>query len=97
MSNWKNIEINTNQIKTETERSVLIKMPHKSDYDGYCFWHPAKLVHEGSHSAACSIGYTDEFTFHLKKYGQGKWNSREVIDEQEIDAEEFERAFGMDD
>lgn len=92
---WKNININRNSIKAETMKAVLISMPHSSDYDGYSFWHPSKLVRDGRNSGAVSIGYTDEFTFHLKKYGKGKWNSREVIDEQEIRAEEFEEAFGI--
>lgn len=95
MATWKNININSNMVKAQSERSVLIAMPHSSDYDGWCFWHPAKLVREGRHSAALSIGYTDEFVFRLKRYGHGKWNSREVVAEQEIGAEEFEQAFGV--
>lgn len=91
---WKNIEINLQNIETETERAVLIKMPNNSDYAGYKFWHPSKLVRYGSNSYARSIGYTDEFTFKLKKYGNGKWNKTQVIDEKEISVEEFEEAFG---
>lgn len=95
MPNWKNIDINTNLIKAETARSVLIAMPHSSDYDGWCFWHPAKLVREGRNSAAASIGYTDDFKFRLKKYGRGKWNSREVVGEMDVPASEIEAAFGI--
>lgn len=95
---WKNININKQNIKNTTYSSVLIKMPNNSDYAGYCFWHPAKLVREGRHGNAVSIGYTEDFTFHLKKYGNGKYNKYDVIDETEIDASEFEEAFGvMDD
>jgi hypothetical protein len=92
---WKNININKQNIEAKTERSVLINMPHKSDYDGYSFWHPAKLVRKGRHSNAVSIGYTDEFKFKLKKYGKGRYNQSEVIREKEINAEEFEKAFGV--
>lgn len=95
---WKNININKQNIKTETANAVLFKMPHKSGYDGFVFWHPSKLVREGRHSNAVSIGYTDDFKFRLKKYGNGRFNSNEVIDEKEITAAEFEEAFGiMDD
>lgn len=95
---WKNININKQNIKTETASAVLFKMPHNSRYDGFVFWHSSKLVREGRHSNAVSIGYTDDFKFKLKKYGNGKYNSHEVIDEKEITAAEFEEAFGiMDD
>lgn len=95
MANWKNININTNQIKADTGKAVLIAMPHNSNYDGYSFWHTSKLIRSGRHSAAVSLGYTDDFTFTLKKYGKGRYNSREVIDEKVIDVEEFENAFGV--
>lgn len=93
--NWKNINVNNQNIEVETSKSVLIKMPNNSDYKGYKFWHPAKLVRSGRNSNAVSLGYTDEFTFKLKKYGNGKYNRNEVIDEVEIDAEEFEIAFDV--
>lgn len=91
---WKNIEINIQNIETDTGKATLIKMPNTSDYAGYKFWHPSKLVRYGSNSYARSIGYTDEFTFKLFKNGNGKHNKFDVIDEIEIDAEEFEEAFG---
>ena len=91
---WKNIEINLQNIETNTGKATLIKMPNNSDYAGYKFWHPSKLVRYGSNSYARSIGYTDNFTFKLFKNGKGKYNKFDVIDEIEIDAEEFEEAFG---
>ena len=91
---WKNIEINLQNIETNTGKATLIKMPNNSDYAGYKFWHPSKLVRYGSNSYARSIGYTDNFTFKLFKNGKGKYNKFDVIDEVEIDAEEFEEAFG---
>ena len=90
---WKNIEINIQNIEIDTGNAVLIKMPNKSKYAGYKFWHPSKLVRYGSNSYARSIGYTDEFTFKLFKNGNGKYNKFNVIDEIEIDVEEFEDAF----
>lgn len=90
---WKNIEINVQNIETETGKATLIKMPNKSDYAGYKFWHPSKLIRYGSNSYAKSVSYTDDFTFKLKKYGNGKYNKFDVIDEIEISVEEFEEAF----
>lgn len=90
---WKNIEINKQNIESETRKATLIKMPNNSKYANYKFWHPSKLVKNGSNSYARSLGYTDEFTFKLKKYGNGKWNKYDVIDEIEITVEEFEKAF----
>lgn len=91
---WKNIEINLQNIEKNTGKATLIKMPNNSDYAGYKFWHPSKLVRYGSNSYARSIGYTDNFTFKLFKNGKGKYNKFDLIDEVEIDAEEFEEAFG---
>ena len=90
---WKNIEINIQNIENDTGKAALIKMPNKSKYAGYKFWHPSKLVRYGSNSYARSIGYTDTFTFKLKKYGNGKYNKFDVINEVEISVEEFEEAF----
>ena len=90
---WKNIEINIQNIETDTGKATLIKMPNKSRYAGYKFWHPSKLVRYGSNSYARSIGYTDEFTFKLFKNGNGKYNKFDVIDEIDISVEEFEESF----
>ena len=92
---WKTIQINQQNIKKDTGNAVLIAMPHNSDYDGFEFWHPAKLIRSGNHSYAISLSYNDEFTFKLKKMGKGKYNSRDVIDEREISVADFEEAFGV--
>lgn len=92
---WKNIQINKQNIQHDTGRTVLINCPHKSNYDGYSFWHPSKLIRDGKHSYAVSLSYTKEFKFKLLKYGKGKWNSKQVISEKEIDVEEFEEMFGV--
>lgn len=91
---WKNLEINIQNIETETGKATLIKMPNKSKYAGYKFWHPSKLIRSGSNSYAASVGYTEEFTFKLKKFGNGRYNKFDIIDEIEIGFEEFEKAFG---
>lgn len=86
---WKNIQINKQNIKAETMKAVLIQMPHNSNYDGFSFWHPSKLVRTGYNSNALSIGYNDDFTFNLIKYGKGKY----ILAEEVIGVEEFEEAF----
>ena len=90
---WKNIDINLQNIETDTGKAALIKMPNKSKYAEYKFWHPSKLVRYGSNSYARSLGYTDNFKFKLFKNGNGKYNKFDVIDEIEINVEEFEEAF----
>lgn len=92
---WKNININKQNIEVETVKAILIKMPNNSDYKGFAFWYPTKLVRDGRNKNAVSIGYNDEFTFTLKKFGNGKYNKMDVIDEIKISAEEFEEAFGV--
>lgn len=91
--NWKNININESNIESQSSFSVLIKMPNKSKYAGFKFWHPAKLVRKGRHSAAVSIGYNDDFVFKLFKSGNGRYNKFDKIDEKTILAHEFEEAF----
>ena len=92
---WKNININKNLIKKYTNNAILISMPHNSEYNSYAFWYTLKLIRNGKHSVAISLGYTDDFTFTLKKYGKGKYNSHKVVDEKIIDVEEFENVFGI--
>lgn len=90
---WKEININSNLIKRETGRAVLIALPHNSNYNGYSFWFPSKLVKKGKNSAAVSLSYTEDFSFRFVKHGKGRYNRNEVIDEITIAADEFEVVF----
>lgn len=90
---WKNININKQQVETSTAKAVLIKMPNNSNYKGYMFWHPVKLVRDSKHRNALSIGYNDNFIFNLIKSGKGKYNKNSIISEQKIGVEDFEDAF----
>lgn len=92
---WKNININIQNIKFNNGSSVLINCPNKSKYDGYSFWHSAKLVRNGKNSYSKSLGYTNDFKFILKKYRKSRYNSNEVIDEKEISVEDFEEMFNI--
>lgn len=81
---WHKIKISVNSIEASTDKAVLIKMRRNSNYDGFVFWHPAKLVREEGKDYTFS--FNDEFKFNLKKYGQGKWNSRDVVREETVGA-----------
>lgn len=73
MVDWKSISININLVHHDTGKATLIAMPHKSNYDGYKFWFPSKLVRSSrTRTDAVSLGYTDEFTFRLFKDGKNR-------------------------
>lgn len=90
---WKSININDSNIEAATERSVLIKMPSNSNYAGYKFWHPAKLVRSGRNSSAKTFSYTDDFKFNIFKNGSGKTNRFEKVAEDVLSALDIEVAF----
>lgn len=92
---WKNINVNIQNIVKDTGNATLFKCPNKSKYAGWVFWHPSKLVRKGKHSYAVSVGYTDDFVFHLKKMGQGKYNKSQVLETKDISAAEFAEMFGL--
>ena len=89
---WKGFVLFNNLIKAQTEKAVLIQLPSSSRYKGFSFWHPKKLVKSGN---MAMVLYTDDFEFRLKKYGKGRFNNREVIDEIILDAETLVESFSM--
>lgn len=93
---WTKIFFNTQNIQSDTGRSVLIKMPNKSQYNGWVFWHPKKLVREqggkGYHSA---FSFTEDWIFKVKLYGKGRYNSKDVIREVELEASEMKEIWGI--
>lgn len=89
MNMWKSFNINIQNIEHETERAMLINCPNKSEYKGYSFWHPKKLVRSGKHSYALQMSYTEEFKFKLQKYGKQK----NILNEIEVDAKQIEEIF----
>jgi hypothetical protein len=86
---WKQIEINKQNIIYDAGSSCLIKMPNKSKYKDYKFWHPSKLIRSGNNDYARTLSYTDVFTFKLFKQDK----NFKKIDDKEINAEELENAF----
>lgn len=69
MAEWKGINISQGHILAETAKAYKIALPKKSEYKGYYFWHPRKLVRPTSlkMNANLCLRYTDDFIFHLKK------------------------------
>lgn len=89
---WKKLNVNSNMVQADAPNALLIGMPNKSEYAGYSFWISKKLVRSGKHPAALEISYKDDFIFHLLKYGNGRFNSREIIDDIPLAADEMEEA-----
>lgn len=84
---WNTIHFNANNIEHDTLKSVLIKMPNRSKYAGYTFWHPSKLVRGVGWSRTFS--FNDEWDFTIFKTGK---NYKRTI-EKKIGASEMLEAF----
>ena len=91
---WGKVAINVQNVERNTEKAALINMPHSSDHDGYSVWVSLKLLRSGRHSYEYMLSIKADMEFVLKKYGKGKWNKSQVIDEKTINAEEMAAAFG---
>ena len=93
MMHLKSINVNKSSIVTETQNATVIKMPKKSLYKGFSFWHTNKLIGYGRNRNSIAIEYFEGFIFTLKKYGNGRYNKFKIMSEIEISSEEFEEAF----
>lgn len=93
---WNKIYIHNNQLETKTQKVALIKMPGKSQYAGYKFWHPLKLVRTEKVTGGLSFSFNNEFVFRIFKNGQGRYNWKDVIDEKNLTPEEIKNVFSVD-
>ena len=93
MTEWKNIDIDRKYIKVKTYRSALIQMPHDSDYDGYCFWHPITLIWRGWLTKDFSLRYHDDFKFRLFQETRDKYGKYKKINWRTVSAQEIISAF----
>lgn len=90
MAKWSKIYFNLLNVERITARALLINMPHKSDYDGYRFWYPAKLVKdEGGKGYHLSLLFNDETEFDVRKYGK----SGKLLDKVTLSSEDMLEAF----
>ena len=92
---WNTLQIPEELVVVCTDKSIKIDMPGGGKYRGYNCWISRKIVHINVRYIGeekfyvYEIVYKDNFTFMLKKYGNGRYNKYEVIDEKEISAEVF--------
>ncbi len=91
---WRKVAINAQNVERTTEKAALIKMPHSSKHDGFSVWVSLKLLRSGRHSYEYMLSVKADMEFTLKKYGQGQYNKREVLDEKTIGAADMAAAFG---
>ena len=85
MDKWHSIFFNKQNVEYETDRAILINMPSRSVYNGWQFWHPAKLVREeGGNGYFLSLSFTDDWSFRLfKSYKRGQ-NPQKTVSPVEI-------------
>lgn len=93
MAEWKTINFNAQNIKHETAKAVLIKMPNNSEWNGYTFWHPSKCVRTliKGNGYFKTFSYTDNWEFTIFKSNK----KGERTAEQTLTAEDMEIAFDV--
>lgn len=95
MTNWEKITINSNCVKAQTDKAILIKIPKEDLF----FWHPTKCVRfSGKNNYLVTFSFTDDFIFKVFKTGNGRYNSFDKVGEESFSANVFvEKFFKNDD
>lgn len=87
---WYKIIIPFQHIKKDCGHSLLIKMPKKSRYPNFCFWYPNRFMYDSPVKCHYNMGFSDQFTFVLKRYGA---RSLKILEEKTITAQELYEIF----
>ncbi len=66
---WQKISVTESDFVKKCKNATLFNMPKGSEYEGYQFFHPNKLVHmkEGDYNLTFDLSYTKDFVFNLTK------------------------------
>lgn len=73
---WKKVQLDNDCVVKKYEKGTMFRMPQGSEYAGYIFFHPNKLVKDGTKtgdllsdtSETCKdLVYSEEYKFNLKK------------------------------
>ena len=92
MSNWSKIKVNIQNIKRETEKAVLIAMPHSSEFDGFTFWISKKLVRPTRNDWELAVSIAEDMKFTLKRTSEKTFK---VLEERTVCNEDLIEAFGI--
>lgn len=86
---WKTTLINCALIEKFTLRAVLLRMPYKSKYFGYSFWHPQSLLRPYGNGRDEFV-YNTDFKFNLIPEDKS-------LPEIELSVTEFEKVMNITD
>lgn len=66
---WETVNVNESDFVKKCKNATLFAMPNGSEYEGYQFFHPNKLVHmkESDSNITFDLSYTKDFVFNLTK------------------------------
>lgn len=88
---WHKFALNSQNVVRETAKAVLIALPHKSNFDGFEFWYPKKLVRQGSHSYQLIASIPDDMQITARRTSPKTYK---VLDEKELTPADVIEAFG---
>lgn len=90
-SSWTNLEIYSNMILHVSNNTVLIAMPFKSEYAGYCFNHPKRLARETKNKNLVQLSFSESFKFNIFKREKNEAGQYVTVDEKELSYDEMKK------